>query len=305
VNGTAAPSNRVAPRVVVAVVVAALALLGLGGLVAVAIWGGDEPTGAGLEPGVDVEAPDTAPDTPASQPSGAGDAPPPPPGAQPSDSGDSAPPVDSSPPGGDDVAVATPGSGPAQEGAVALDSLLGTSSELELPPPPSAPVEIPDLVTTPPPASTVAAVPLPSLGPDDVAVLAGWEVDERRTDYLRLIDGGRVAEVFLRPGASSADEVLTAFFDEVRADADDVTESARTRLAAPSARYVSVVGAQYEVVDAAQQGTRTLTGSAIAGAGADTGAVVITVTRRGPSSRGDQVADGELLRILLAYVEPR
>lgn len=298
-----APGNRVPPRLIVAIAVAVLMALGIGGLIAAAVLGDDgEPTGDGLRPSVNVDEPATAPAVDASGGSGLPDD-----AANDGASGtDTAAAATAGPAataaGGDDFSGESPTTAtslPAMTTAVAVAD-IEAADEDDLPPPGSEPVELPALVTTPAPPSTYAAIGLGEFGPGAMPALDGWTVAERSDDHLSMTDGDQVVEIFLSGGADSADDAMANFYDEVRPELEEMAPSPITRLGSPSSRFESVAGSEYVATTAGQQGTSVMTGAIVAGVRTDGSSVVITSSRAGRSSAEQLAADGDLLRAILA-----
>ena len=162
-------------------------------------------------------------------------------------------------------------------------------------------VEFPALVTTPPPPSTYPAIALADLDPADVPELAGWTVASRRDGHVALTRGDEVVDV-LDTSAASAAQALDSLYERLGGDVADLSDSPTIRLGAPSNSFVSVAGSQFVAADAAQHGTTTISGAALAGGRPDGDAVVIAIGRPGTSSVEEQSADGELLRAILAHL---
>ncbi|MGH9136607.1 MAG: hypothetical protein ACRD0G_06105 [Acidimicrobiales bacterium] len=281
-----APGARVRPRLVVAIVVAAVMLLGIVGLIGVAVFGGDDdPTGAGLDRRVNVDNPATAP--PASAPAAG--------------TGAAAPdlPESTDPQGDSGEGVVDTGPSPVTT-AVAVDAIESPGDDQQLPAPGSDPVQFPAFVTNPAPPSTYAAIPLAELEPGDVPELQGWSVTSRGDDHVTFAGGDAVVDVFVYGEAINADAALDRFYADVRADLAEVTASPVARLGAPSSRFVYVAGSQFVATDAEQHGTVAISGSVIAAVGTDGHVVVIAVSRDGRSTADQLAADGELLRAILA-----
>jgi len=300
-----APGNRVRPRLVVALAVAAFLLFGIVGLVGAALLGNadDDPTGDALGPVVNVDEPATAPSAsggalaPESATSDAG--------GRPEPTGpESSEPDATEQEAGDDFSGEVPttaGTVPPLETAVAVDE-IDAPDDSDLPEPGSAPVELPVQVTTPAPPSTYSAVPFAEFDVSDVPELAGWTVSDRSADHLLLSDEDQVIEVFVIDGVATADEALDQFYDDVKPDLEELNRSPVTRLGAPSSRFVSVAGAEYVATSAGQQGSSTMTGAIVAGVRADGTAVIITSSRAGTSSEAELAHDAELLRATLAHL---
>jgi hypothetical protein len=304
--------NRITPRVVIAVAIAALLFVGIAGLIGAAVIGDDGPTtGAGLEPPVDVAVPAAPSESPAPQEPGPGAVPAPPAGAMPeadpSDSGpDASGPADSAA-GGDDFQAAPPDGGsdqsdgasdasePAPAVPVASIEPLGTD---EVPALPDEPVELPSMVAPPVPTPTVAPRPLAELS------LPGWDLVTSDDGYVELSDGNQVIEVFVVDPAPDAATALDRFLADRDDDFADFTTSPTDRLGAPASRWVSVSGAEYTGTRAGQQGTVTVTGSVVAGVDADGATVVIVSSRDGIASAAERSADGALVNALLAQLDP-
>lgn len=314
-----APASRVRPGLVVAVAVAVVMLIGIFGLVAVALVGDDgAPSGAGLDRRVDVAAPDTAVVAPA----GASDA-----GGSPSSSPGS---PESAAPSGDTntAAVTTPDGGTSDVDAgnagttadgdigdapassdgptpvttvQAVDELEAPTGSAELPTPAHGPVELPVLVTNPSPPSTYAAVALADLDPADVAELAAWSVSSRRGKHMALDSDGQALDIWTIDEATTG-AALDWFADEIADELTDIDTSPVVLLGSPSDRFVGVAGTQFLGRDAGQQGTQVVSGSVLVGVRADGGAVVMAVSRPGRSSDDELAADGELLRAVLAHL---
>lgn len=276
------PPGRVRPRRLIAVAIAAVLLAGIAGLVATALVGEDgSPSSDRLEQPLDLDGPAVATRLDASGPDtlAPAAAPPTPRGSI----GDE--------PGGD-------------EGVAPVASIVSPSDEAELPPLASAPVELPDVVAPPPVASVLAASPVDELTPDSVGALAGWDVVDRQGGYVAFSDGAVVVEVFAVAESSpaAAGTVLADFLDGRLADADQLAISDSAPQAAARSDFVSVAGAEYVAVTAGQQGTRTMSGAALAAVGSDS-AVVATTSREGRASAAELAADAELLQSVLAHVD--
>lgn len=291
-NAVATP-GRVRPRLVVAIAVATVLLAGIVGLVIAAVVGNDDsPSSDRLQAPLDIDAPAvaTVPDDASTLGSVAAQAAPPPPVAADGSTGDE--------PVGDDGVAAVP-----------VDSIDSPTDDAELPPLASSPVELPELVPPPPTASTVAASAIGDLSPDAVAALSGWEVVEQRADYAAFSDGTVVVEIFAVDGAADgvaptdAGVTLTEFLDDRLADAEHVTVSETAPQAAARPEFTSVAGAEYVAVTAGQQGTRTMSGAAIAAVDSSGASVVVTTSREGRASDADLAADAELLQAVLAHVD--
>jgi hypothetical protein len=316
-----APGNRVSGGLIVALVVAALMLLGVVGLVAAALLGDDdEPTGAGLGPQVNVESPATAapaetttddgsaataPDmTPAEASSGedsssasAADA------SEstssgPATSGDDA---EASPSGDDDFSDDPSGSLPSITTLPGVDDIEPPASE-DLPEPADGPVVLPVQVTTPTPPSTFPALPFDDVGPGSVTALDGWGEHDRSADHLAFTRDDEMVEVFVIDGVATADAALETFYDDVRPELEELTRSPMTRLGAPSARFLSVAGSEYIATTARQQGTSTMSGTIVTAVRPDGTAVVLTTSRAGESSADELAADAVLLEAILAQL---
>ena len=312
-----APGNRVPAGFVIAIVVAVLMLLGTAGLVAAALLGdGGEPTGAGLGPQVDVDAPATAPpgddgsaatapDTTAAAADSGDDAG----AASAADASESA--VDAAGASGDDAESPASGdddfSDDPSESLPSITTLPGVG-EIEppasddLPEPADGPVVLPVQVTTPAPPSTFPAVPLGDVGPGSVAALDGWSEHDRSADHIAFTRDDEMVEVFVIDGVVTADAALETFYDDVRPELEELSKSPITRLGAPSARFVSVVGSEYVATTARQQGTSTMSGSIVAAVRPDGSSVVLATSRSGESSRAELAADAQLLTALLAHL---
>jgi hypothetical protein len=315
-----APGNRVSAGFVIAIAVAVLMLLGITGLVATALLGDDnEPTGAGLGPQVNVDAPATAPpgddagdESAATAPeassaeTNSGDDPSAVSAADASEStggaaassGDDA----ESPPSGDDDFSDDPsGSLPSITTLPGVDDIEPPASD-DLPEPADGPVVLPVQVTTPAPPSTFPAVPFGDVGPGSIAALDGWSEHDRSADHVAFTRDDEMVEVFVIDGVPTADAALETFYDDVRPELEELTRSPITRLGAPSARFVSVAGSEYTATTARLQATSTMSGSIVAAVRPDGTAVVLTTSRSGDSSRAELAADAEQLTALLAHL---
>jgi hypothetical protein len=317
-----APGNRIRPRLVIALAVASLLVLGVAGLVATALFGddGDDPTGSGLRPTVNVDEPATAPpatgepsdstaeaapeSTEAADDSGA------PATTEPGDTAgpDTAGPDASGPEGsGPETSAGAAGGDddfsdePAIETVPAVNDLEQPDAS-DLPDPGDEPVILPPQVTTPAPPSTYAEVPFDDVGPAAIDVLDGWSESARDGDHVAFDNGDEVVELFLISGVPTADAALEHFYDDVRPDLEELTRSDITRLGAPSGRFVSVAGSEYTATSAGQQGTSTMSGSIVAAVRSDGTAVVLTTSRSGSSSASELAADGELLTAIVAHL---
>lgn len=282
------PSGRLNPRVAVAVVIALLMVAGILGLVAASVFGsgGDEPTGVGLGPTVNVDRPVTISNAGssgegASNGSGPGNG-----SGGGNGGGDGAAPVDGATTTAPLVTV------------VAVDAVSVPDADLdELPTPGSVPVEFPAVVSAPAPPSTLAAVALDALTTGDVAALDGWSVDEQSAGHLVLSDGARVVDISMVAG-TDADALITDFYR--RLDGQDIERAPTTRLSTPSTRFTSAAGSQFTATRTDQRATTTLTGSVVAATDPDGNGVVLTALRDGSATPEQLAADGELLRQLLA-----
>ncbi len=292
-DGDAPPRARLRPGLVVALVVAAVIVVGIAGLFAVALFGDDdEPTGAGLEQQVDVAAPATA--SSAAERIGEG-------GSSPTD---------------EPVAPRRPrtaatdddnfGDAPAPAAAAAAfgDRRAGQRAgdaavRQTLPTPGTAPAQFPSLVTTPAPPSTYAAIPLTELSATTAPALAGWTLVSRGSERVRFSDGDEVVDVFAVDAADAA-AALDWFYDRAGGDVSGLDSAEPVRLGAPSSRFLTVLGSQFVATDAEQLVTRTISGSVVAAARPNGTAVVLAVSRPGRSSDEELAADGELLRAILA-----
>lgn len=279
--------GRVNPRLAVAVVIALLILAGIIGLAAASVFGsgGDEPTGVGLGPTVNVDRPVTIPDAGAgSAPdaaSGSGSG-----GSNGSADGNGAAPVDGATTTATLVTVVT------------VDAVsIPDADPDELPTPGSVPVEFPALVTTPAPPSTLAAIALDALSTADVPALAGWSVEEQSADHVVMSDGALVVEMSVVTG-TSADAVIAGFYRSL--DGQDVERTPNTRLSTPSTRFTSAAGSQFTATRTDQRGTTTLTGSVVAATDGSGNGVLLTALRDGSATPEQFAADGETLRQLLA-----
>ncbi|CAN5549340.1 hypothetical protein BH24ACT5_BH24ACT5_05260 [soil metagenome] len=281
------PPGRVNPRLAVAVVIALLVLAGIIGLAAASIFGsgGDEPSGVGLGPTVNVDRPVTIPGA------GAGSRPDAPNGS--GSNGDNG--------SGDDNGAA-PVDGATTTAplitVVAVDAVSNPDADPdELPTPGSVPVEFPALVTAPGPPSTLAGVALDALSTDDVPALAGWSVEEQSADHVVLSNGALVVEMSAVTGRD-ADAVIADFYRSL--DGQDVERTPNTRLSTPSTRFTSAAGSQFTATRTDPRGTTTLTGSVIAATDRDGNGVLLTALRDGSATPEQLAADGETLRQLLA-----
>lgn len=282
--------GRVRPRRVIAIVVAAVMLAGIGGLVAAALLGDDDsPSSDRLQQPLDLDGPAVATNTDdsATAPDTAASAAAPPPPMSPSNAGGA---------GGDEPA--------ADDGVAPVASIVSPTDDADLPPLASAPIELPELVPPPPVASVVAALPLGELTVDSIDVLAGWSVVDRQDGYVAFSDGTVVVEVFTvaDPSATDAGTVLTTFLADQLSDAERLTVSDTAAQGAARSEFVSVAGAEYVAVTAGQQGTRTMSGAAVAAVGPGS-AVVVTSSREGRASTVDLAGDAELLQAVLAHVD--
>ena len=314
-----APGNRVSAGFVIAIAIAVLMLLGIIGLVAAALLGDDdEPTGAGLGPQVNVDAPATAPpgeesdesaDTAPAETAAVESATVSPDSDAPvtdaADAGDDtdAPAADAAaPPVGDDDFSDDP-----DESLPSLTTLPGVNEldqpdSSDLPEPGDEPVILPVQVTTPAPPSTFPAVPFEQFGPSAVAALAGWSEHDRSSDHVSFTRDGEMVEVFTLDGVANADDALARFYDDVEPDLEELTRSPIERLGAPSARFLSVAGSEYVATTARQQATSTMSGSIVAAVRPDGSAVVVTTSRSGESSPAELADDAELLGAILAHL---
>lgn len=283
--------GRVHPRRVIAIVVAAVMLAGIGGLLAAALLGDDDaPSSDRLQQPLDLDGPAVATntaDSAAAPDTAAPAAAPPPPIA--SGSGADEPSGDE--PSGDD-AVAP------------VASIVSPTDDADLPPLAGAPVELPELVPPPPVASVVAALPIGELTVDSIDVLSGWTVVDHQDDYVAFSDGTVVVEVFTvaDPSATDAGTVLTTFLTDQLSDAERLTISDAASQGAARSEFASVAGAEYVAVTTGQQGTRTMSGAAVAAVGPGS-AVVVTSSREGRASTADLAGDAELLQAVLAHVD--
>jgi hypothetical protein len=312
-----APGNRVSAGLVIAIVVAVLMLLGIVGLVGAALLGDDdEPTGAGLSPHVNVDAPATAPpaddgsaatapETSSAEVSsgdgatavsaadaseGTGDAA--------ASSGDDA---ESPQSGDDDFSDDSSESLPSITTLPGVDDIEPPASD-DLPEPADGPVVLPVQVTTPAPPSTFPAVPLGDVGPGSIAALDGWSEHDRSADHVAFTRDDEMVEVFVIGGVATADAALETFYDDVRPELEELSKSPITRLGAPSARFLSVAGSEYTATTARQQGTSTMSGSIVAAVRPDGTAVVLATSRSGESSGAQLAADAELLESILVQL---
>ncbi len=220
--GVTAPSSRIRPGLIVAVAVAAVMFLGIVGLVSVAVFGDDSaPSGAGLERQVDVGQPATVPErltaetsevAAAAAEAGGGDAD----ADADADAGD-APPTTLAP-----SPVTT---------VPAINEIEAPAPDQELPASGGAPVELPVLVTIPPPPSTFPAVPLAELDASDVAELRGWTLVSQDDGHVAFERDDQIVDIVLAD-ASSAGDALDWFYDRVGADVADLSESPTVRLGA-------------------------------------------------------------------------
>jgi hypothetical protein len=297
---------------VIAIVTAVLMLLGIVGLVAAAVLGDDdEPTGAGLGPQVNVDAPATAPS-----------------GDQSDETADTAPAesdaVEPATVSTDSGASATAGASPADDAAVppdgdddfsddpdvSLPSLttlpgideLDQPDDGELPEPGDEPVILPVQVTTPAAPSTFPAVPFEQIGSSAVSALEGWTEHDRSPDHVAFTRDDEMVEMFAVGGVATADDALETFYEDVRPELEELTRSPIARLGAPSSRFLSVAGSEYVATTARQQGTSTMSGSIIAAVRPDGTSVVLTTSRSGASSAGELADDAELLGAVLAQL---
>lgn len=281
-----APGARLRPGFVVVVAVAIVVLLGIVGIVAVALFGGDdEPSGGGIEELVDVEAPATAPDGAAATTAD----------------------VDTDTPG-NETGSGHAGDAPTTSIAPEPVATVEPVSDIEAPPlgetlptPGSGPVEFPVLVTTPPPPSTFAAVPISELDADEVPELSGWIVTSDGADHVALTRGDEGLDIFSIE-AASAQDAIDWFYDRTSGELAAGTASPVVLLGAPNERFVAVAGSQFLASEVDQQGTTTVSGSVIGAAGSDGSAIVLTVSRPESSSAQQLAADGELLRAILAHL---
>lgn len=316
----AAPGSRVSPGLVVAIAVSALMVFGIVGLVGAALLGDDssDPTGAGLRPTVNVDAPATAPEpadtegsseSAAAGPSAAG-------ASNPASTLESSPGSDSGSSSatstGADNASDNASESPTDDfsagsaagpvtvvTAVAVGEIEAPAAD-DLPALDGDPVEFPVAVTNPAPPPTFAAIPLGQLDPVAVPELAGFEVEERDDDRASFADGDHVVQLFTLTGIVNADDALERFEDEMSAQVATIERSPIVRLGAPSARFQSVAGWEYAAASAGQQGASTMSGAIVVGVRADGTAVVITSSRPGTSSPAELAADAVLLGAILA-----
>ena len=274
--------NRVRPRLVVALAVAAVVAAGIVGVLLAALTGGgSDTTGAGLGPTVDVEHPAAITTAPAI----AGDV-----GA---------------------AGTAGPDTGVGGEIATTTSTLvtIGGIDATEVPvtadlPMPSDPVVLPTFVTVPAPPSTLAAVPFDEFDPAAVPGLDGWTVSAHTDDRLTLVDGTRVVEVLRLPSATSAGDAIDQLFDRLTGDFQDLSSTPPQRLSAPTTRFTYVSGSQFTATRVSQQRTIPVTGSVIAGVGPDGNAVVVAALRDGTASADDLAADGAVANAVLAALAP-
>jgi hypothetical protein len=295
----------------IAIVIAVLMLLGIVGLVAAAVLGDDdEPTGAGLRPQVNVDAPATAP-----------------PGDESDETADTAPAesdeVEAATESTDSDASATAAASPddaavppdgdddfSDDPDVSLPSLttlpgvneLDQPDDGELPEPGDEPVILPVQVTTPPAPSTFPAVPFEQIGSSAISALEGWSEHDRSRDHVSFTRDDEMVEMFVVGGVATADDALDTFYDDVRPELEELTRSPIARLGAPSARFLSVAGSEYVATTARQQGTSTMSGSIVAAVRPDGSAVVLTTSRSGESSPAELAADADLLGAILAHL---
>jgi hypothetical protein len=289
-GGGTAPRSRLRPGLVVALAVAVVMVVGIGGLLAVALFGDDdEPTGAGLEEQIDVAAPATAI---AAQDAAEG-------GSAPGEPGD----ADTSDTEDDNF-----GDSPSTAAAAAavatiepVNELALPSSDATLPTPGSAPAQFPSLVTTPAPPSTYAAIPLAELSAATVPALAGWARQSGADEHVSFTDGGEVVDIFTVAAADAA-TALDWLYDRAGGDVARMASPEPVRLGAPSNRFLTVLGSQFVATDAEQLATTTISGSVVTAARLDGSAVVLAVSRPGTSSAEELTADGELLRAILAHL---
>ena len=287
-----APSSRIRPGLIVAVAMAAVMFLGIVGLVTVAVLGDHTaPSGAGLERQVDVGQPATVPERLIAETSEVT-------AAAAEAAGDEA-----EDPGDADVGDAPPTTlAPSPVTTVpAINEIEAPAPDQELPASGGAPVELPVLVTIPPPPSTFPAVPLAELDASDVAELRGWTLVSQDDGHVAFERGDQIVDI-VRADASSAGDALDWFYDRVGADVADLSDSPTVRLGVPTSRFLSVAGSQFVATDAGQQGTSTISGSALAAGRTDGDAIVIAISRPGTSSAARLAADGELLRAILAHL---
>jgi hypothetical protein len=286
-----APANRVRPGFIVAIAVAVLMALGIGGLIAAALLGNDdlELTGDRLRPTVNVGAPATAPAADAAA------------DAADDEAASSASPA-TTPVGGDDFSGESPSTAatlPPMTTVRPVDDIEAPPAD-DLPLPASGPVELPVLVTNPAPPSTHPAVPVDEFDPGGVPGLDGWIVADRERDLVSLTNGDVVIEILTMDDVVNADDALEQFYDRVGSDLEEMERSPITRLGAPSSRFESVAGSEYVATMAGQQGTSVMTGAIVAGVRADGTGIVVTSSRSGPSSPDELVADALLLNAILA-----
>lgn len=295
-TGDVGAPGRVRPRLVVAIVVAAVMLAGIAGLVVAAVAGNDDsPSSDRLEAPLDIDEPAVATGSPDAPTMGTVvvEAAPRPPSPLNGSTGDE--PAGDEPVGDEGVAVP-------------VDSIDSPTDEAELPALGSTPVELPDLVPPPPAVTTADASSIGELSPASIDALAGWDVVEQRADYAAFTDGTVIVELFaidVAADASPADAgiVLARFLDDQMSGAERVTVSEAAPLGASRPEYTSVAGAEYVAVAASQQGTRTLSGAAVAAMAGPDAAVVVTTSREGRASAGELAADAELIQAVLAHVD--
>jgi hypothetical protein len=300
-----APGNRVSAGFIVAMVIAVSMLLGIVGLVAAALLGDDEPTGAGLRPQVDVAAPATAPPDQATGDVGSAvEAPEATTAVEATSAGAASGMPETSdaasPQSGDDDFSDDPDESLPSITTVPGVLELDQPDSGDLPEPGDEPVQLPVQVTTPAPPSTFPAVPFEQVDPSSVAALAGWSEHDRSADHVSFTQDDEMVEVFTLDSVATADDALATFDDDVRPELEELTGSAISRLGAPSGRFLSVAGFEYVATTARQQGTSTMSGTIVAAVRPDGTAVVLTTSRAGESSERQLAADAELLGAILA-----
>ena len=274
--------HRVHPRLVVALVIVALLVAGVvGALMAGVGRDGDDVTGVGLRPTVDV-----------GHPAGATTAPP---AGRPGAGGSGAP--------GD-----TGAGGEATTTTSSLVTVAGIDPSvvpvsMELPMP-SEPVVLPTFVTVPAPPTTLSAVALDDFDPHAVDGLDGWSVVSRSGDRLTMTDGARVIEVVRLAHAGDATDALSQFADILTDEFSDLSPTPPQRLSAPTNRFTYVSGSQFTAVRVSQQTTAPVTGSAVAGVGPDGAAVVVAALRDGSATADQLAADGAAATAVLAALAP-
>ena len=149
-----------------------------------------------------------------------------------------------------------------------------------------------------PPWPSTTSIRTPSTASTD------WSVVSRSGDRLTMTDGARVIEVVRLAHAADATDALSQFADILTDEFSDLSPTPPQRLSAPTNRFTYVSGSQFTAVRVSQQATAPVTGSAVAGVGPDGAAVVVAALRDGSATADQLAADGAAATAVLAALGP-